>query len=356
MITKAQMHVPYTYLTTEFSPDAALGKRILAGIADEMRYGRYTLGPAVHEFEEAFAQVCQTKHAIGVGNGTDALFLIMKAMGVEPGRVIATIPVTFLATVGAIIAADGLPQFEDIPWNQRDSRGILSMPVHWAGEPTTSNGQFIEDACQAIGAEVNGRRVGSLGIAAAFSLHPLKNVNVMGDGGVVTTNDDALAAEVRLLRNHGLQGRDTWIKPGYNSRLDTIQAVVGLEALKELDWVTERRIANAERYDDGLRGLAQVAYPARLRDIRHVYHLYQVQVENRDELLAYLQAHGVEAKVHYPTPLHLQPALASLGYKRGDFPNAERFCDTHISLPIHQYLTEEQIDYALSCIHDFYHN
>ena len=349
-----------------------MGTRILLAIAREMARGFYTLGPAVQEFEEAFAAYCGVRYAVGVNSGTDALFLLMKALGVGPGDGVITVPNTFVATVGAIIAAGATPVFIDIgddylmaqegqirpkmpPGLQLPGYPKYRIPVHWGGNIAYTPKLHIEDACQAIGASYKGRKAGSLGVGAAFSLHPLKNLNVMGDGGMVTTNDEGLAQAIRLLRNHGLQDRDTCVMPGYNSRLDTIQAIVGLEVLKELLWVTERRQANAKRYDEGLRGLKEVTIPYRDSDVEQVYHLYQVEVERRDELLAYLQAKGIEAKVHYAIPLHLQPGFKSLGYQEGDFPRAEAFARDHLTLPVHQYLSNEQLDYVVEAIRGFYH-
>ena len=357
------MKVPYTYLPEEFAPYGKISRDILREIEAELQQGRFTLGPAVQEFEEAFAAVCRTRYAIGVGNGTDALFLIMKAMGIDYHHRVITAPNTFVATVGAIIQAGALPSFWDIGddyliHGNTLQKGDWLLPVDWAGATVNLHGPArpwaIEDACQAIGGTANGLKAGSIGIAAAFSLHPLKNVNVWGDGGVVTTSDEGLAQEIRLLRNHGLSDRDTWAKPGFNSRLDTIQAIVGLRVLADLEEVTYARIANARRYDEGLAGIEQVTIPPRNPYTRHVYHLYQVEVEQRDLLQKHLLEAGIEAKVHYPTPLHLQPALAYLGHRRGDFPRAERFCNTHITLPIHQYLRNDQIDYTIEAIREFY--
>ena len=351
------MRVPYTYLTTEFHPGSRLSRDIMSDIAQELRQGHFTLGEKVKEFEAAFANACDARYAIGVGNGTDALFLIMKALDIDASHTVVVPPNTFVATVGAILAAGARPVFADIgdDFNINvekldPGKHFLIILVDWGGKVVEHPFSWIDviyDSCQSIGAAHK-----SPSIARAYSLHPLKNVNVWGDGGVITTDNEEIIKDLLLLRNHGLSDRDTWVVPGYNSRLDTIQAIVGLHVLQDMDRVTERRRANAAQYDNGLASLEQVRIPPRTGE--HVYHLYQVEVERRDDLLRFLQAHEIEAKVHYPTPLHLQPALKFMGHKPGDFPRAEAFARDHISLPIHQYLRKEQIDYVVESIHDFY--
>jgi dTDP-4-amino-4,6-dideoxygalactose transaminase len=213
----------------------------------------------------------------------------------------------------------------------------------------------VEDACQAIGAAIDGGRAGGFGAAAGFSLHPLKNLNVWGDGGVIVTDSEELRDRLRLLRNHGLRNRDEVEIFGVNSRLDTLQAIVGNHLLKDLPAITEARIRNAARLDAGLAGLApDVELPPRPAGVRHVFHLYMVQARDRDGLLQHLLARGVEAKVHYPVPLHLQPAARALGYREGDFPVAERQAKRIITLPVHQHLSADQLDYTLAAIREFY--
>src|SRR5207244_2051145 len=203
--------------------------------------------------------------------------------------------------------------------------------------------------------ELNGKPMGSWGEAAAYSLHPLKNLNVWADGGVVTTRSDELARKLRLYRNHGLANRDEIEFFGINCRLDTIQAVVANHLLPQLDFITQTRIKNAAIYDAAWRKIADcVKPPIRRTGVKHVYHLYIVRVKERDALLAFLQKRGVEAKVHYPTPIHLQPAAASLGYKAGSFPKAEADCRSIITLPAHQHLTKEEIDYTVQSVYNYY--
>lgn len=362
--------VPFSYLPQEFDPKSARVRRILGGIEAELTRGHFTLGEHVTEFEERWAGYCGARYAVGVASGTDALMLIVKSLRAET---VVTVPNTFVGTVNAILAAGAKPLFVDIGDDYLMSADtalikrlaysgarwpFYIMPVHWGGAPVRCSPnidfRIIEDAAQAAGASVDGQRVGSLGAAGAFSFHPIKNLCAWGDGGMVTTSDEGLAQEIRTLRNQGLEGRDDWAKPGYNSRLDTVQAIVLLEMMKTLDQVNDARIAIAQRYDQGLKSIQQVKVPARDPKKRYVYHLYQVEVIGRDKLLAHLLSKGVEAKAHYPHPLHLQPALAYLGYKQGDFPRAEAFCRNHITIPCHQFLSPTQVDYVAETIADFY--
>ena len=376
-MTTDTMKVPYTYLRDQFHPETALFRDIMRDVERVVAEGDFTLGKRLKEFEEQWAEYIGVRHAIGVASGTDALFLILKALGLKPFSCVATVPNTFVATLGAILA-NGC-QFTLVDVDERFLMPFVTtsvdvvLPVHWAGDmhiwPKTlrplQNGLkppvVVEDACQAIGAywqdpeePLLRKMAGSMGLAAAFSLHPLKNVNIWGDGGVVTTDDDGLAQEIRLLRNHGLSDRDTWVKPGYNSRLDTIQAVVASHGLRHVEETTARRVEHAQQYDVALSGIPQVWIPPREMEVRHVYHLYQIRVHPRDELLQYLLSHGVDAKVHYPKALHLQPAMSGMGFHEGDFPMAESFARDHITLPIHQYLERWQIEYVVDQIYDFY--
>lgn len=363
MPTATSVTVPYAYLTEQFHPDTPLGHDILRDIAEEMRRGWYTLGPWVEKFERAVCDKWGVKHCVGVGNGTDALILALKASGVGPGDTVLTIPNTFVATVGAIIAAGATLKFVDVDQTyQMDvSQGVhrrvkCAMPVHLTGL-AREHGEWpltIHDAAQAVGAEWNGKPVAQFADIACFSLHPLKNLNVMGDGGFITTNNDDTAATLRLLRNHGLINRDTVAIPGVNSRLDSIQAIAAWHGLKEIDWINERRRVNAARYDLGLKGVAGVVIPPRPHAASQVYHTYVIQTERREALQAWLTARNVETKIHYPLPCHLQPGFKFLGYRKGDFPVCEAQAERILSLPIHQYLSEGQIDHAIESIREFY--
>ncbi len=367
----ARMRVRFSYLQDQFADL----EPYLADLRAFVRTGDFTLGAPLGEFERRFAALCGVPHAVGVGSGTDALFLSMKALGIGPGDEVITTPMTFIATVGAIVAAGARPVFADsedgfVIDAAAIERAITArtraiVPVHYGGNvadmPAISeiakrhDLPVIEDACQAIGAAIEGQPAGSWGGTGCFSLHPLKNLNVWGDGGVIVTRSDEMAERLRLLRNHGLRGRDEVVDFGWNSRLDTLQAVVGLSLLPEMESITLRRIENARRYDERLASMGEfIRVPVRRPGVRHVYHLYMVRARRRDELLAHLHARGVEARVHYPIPLHLQPAASHFGHARGDFPVCEESCRSMVTLPAHQHLTDSEIDYTVDCIREFY--
>ncbi len=368
---KTRMQVKYSYLAEQFGDHRAIFREI-----DELiGTGDYTLGRPVEEFERGFAKVIGTKYAVGVNSGTDALFLSLKAAGVQPGDQVITAPNTFIATVGAIVAAGATPVFVDGTDEFVINPALIEraitpktkaiMPVHYAGHPAdmpeimetaARHGlAVVEDACQAISAAINGRCVGTFGAAAGFSLHPLKNLNVWGDGGIIITNSEQIRDKLVLLRNHGLKGRDDVEIFGYNSRLDSLQAIVGNHLIRDINKITETRIKWANKFDAALAKVSpNITIPNRRPNKRYVYHLYMVFAKDRDGLLSYLIKNGVEAKVHYPIPLHLQPAAAHLGYKQGDFPVIEAQCKSIITLPVHQHLTEQQVDYVIEKIEEFY--
>ncbi|MBI3565984.1 MAG: DegT/DnrJ/EryC1/StrS family aminotransferase [Elusimicrobia bacterium] len=363
--------VPYSYLPRQFAEI----DDTLAEVKKLVQSGDFTLGKPLTEFEEKFAKLIGAKYAVGVGSGTDALFLSLKALGIGAGDEVITMANTFVATAGAIETAGARIVFVDC-----DEKGVIDcakmeaaitprtkalMPVVWGGQPpdmprvmeiAKKHGlPVVEDSCQGIGAAVDGRNCGTWGVMAGFSLHPLKNINVWGDGGVVVTSSEEMRDKLRLLRNHGMSSRDEYAFYAYNSRLDSLQAVVGLREIKNFRWITDTRIANAKVLDAALGRLkGKITLPKRDARETHVYHLYQFHAQRRDELLKFLQARGIEAKVHYPIPLHLQPASRPLGYKKGDFPMAEADAAKTMTLPVHQHLTKEEIAYMISSIEEFY--
>ena len=365
------MHVPYSYLERQF----AAAEGYLEDIKNVVLKGDFTLGKTVKNFEHNFTRLSGLPNAIGVGSGTDALMLSLKAFGIGNGDEVITAPNTFVATIGAIVMTGARPVFVDvndvytIEVNQIEAaitvRTKAIMPVHLTGRPADMptirkiadrHGLVvIEDAAQAILASIDGRHVGSFGEAAGFSLHPLKNLNIWGDGGVIATRSAELAEKLRLLRNHGLAGRDEVALFGHNSRLDSIQAAVANRLLPEVESITEQRIANARCYDEAFADLNEfITIPPRDSRIKQVYHTYVIQVRDRDRLLKRLLETGVRAKIHYPVPMHLQPAAAFLGYKSGDFPVCEDQCRNIITLPVHQHLTEDEISYTIEQIRRFY--
>jgi dTDP-4-amino-4,6-dideoxygalactose transaminase len=365
------MKVRYSYLEEQFEDHQAIFK----GFEELITTGDYTLGKPVQEFEQRFADLIGTAYGIGVNSGTDALFLSLKALGVDKGDEVITTPNTFIATVGAIVAAGARPVFVDVLDDYTINPELIEkaitpktkaiMPVHYAGHPADMPAimaiadrfylAVVEDACQAISATIDNRCVGTFGISGGFSLHPLKNLNVWGDGGIIVTNSIEMYDELLLLRNHGLKNRDEVRIFGYNSRLDSLQAVVGNYLIKDIEDITSKRIKWANRIDSGLANLDKfITIPKRERNKRYVYHLYMLMVQERDRLLSFLVDNGIEAKVHYPIPLHLQEAAHHLGYKKGDFPITEAQCESVITLPVHQHLSEAHIDYIIEKIHEFY--
>jgi len=365
------MQVKYSYLDQQFAEVDAHFQDLRELVAS----GEFTLGPFVEAFEKKFAAYIGVKHAIGTNTGTGALILSLKAVGVQPGSEVITVANTFIATVGAIIAAGARPVFVDCDERyQIDVSKIEAaitpktaaiLPVHWAGCPPEMDKileianrrgiPVVEDACPAVGAKINGRFAGTFGKVNAFSMHPLKPLNVWGDGGIIVTNDDKAAEFLRLYRNHGLLDRDHIEIWGVNERLQPFQAVVGSRVLDTIEGLVMARIRNAQQFDEGLKGLESwIRPPYRPLGYREVYQLYLVTAKRRDELVKYLVERGVEAKVHYPIPIHLQNAARDLGYKRGDFPICERQAEEIVTLPAHQHITQEQIDYTLSCIREFY--
>lgn len=364
------MKVEYSYLKAQFKNR----KRIFEGIENLLETSDFTLGEPMEEFEQKFAKLCDTKYAIGVGSGTDALLLSLKALDVGMGDEVITTPNTFFATVGAIVTAGATPVFVDVNEEYNIDTALIEdaitdktkviMPVHLTGCPSDMptimdiahkhNLYVVEDSCQAISASINEKKAGSFGITSAFSLHPLKNLNVWGDGGVITTNSEEIRDKLRLLRNHGLINRNVCKFFAYNSRLDSLQAIVGNYLLEKVEDITNTRIENAKFYDEELSKIPEIIIPPRRKNVRQVYHTYVIQAKERDKLLKFLLENGVEAKIHYPIPLHLQPAAKYLGYKEDDFPVCEAQAKSIISLPVHQHLTDEQKTYVVDKVKGFY--
>jgi aminotransferase EvaB len=362
------LHVPFSYLPEQFADPEPIFSRL----RDVIATGDFTLGKAVSEFEARFANAVGVQFAFGVGSGTDGLRLALKALRVGPGDEVITAANTFIATVGAIADTGAMTKFVDCKDDFCMDVSLLQaaitprtkaiIPVHMTGAMVDmprllaiaeARGiPVIEDACQAVKSSLDERPAGSWGVIGAFSLHPLKFINIWGDGGVMTTNDSDIAKRISLLRNHGLQSRDVIVSMGVNSRLDTVQAVVALHVLDQVDWIASQRRMNAVLY--GLADIKQVKVPPRDPRVVHSYVTYQVLVERRDALLAHCAARAIECKIHYPIPLYCQQGLRHLGYKRGDFPVTDRHADTTITLPLHQYLSRDQLSFVVEAIAEFY--
>lgn len=364
------MRVEYLSLTSQFKDEG-----LWNAVRKEFQTCQFILGPELEKFESSFAKLCGAAYALGVSSGTDALILALKALDVGSGDEVITVPNSFVATVGAIVATGARPVFVDVGSDYNIDTSLIEsaitkktkviLPVHLTGNPVDMpaimniahryNLFVVEDAAQSVAATIKGKAVGSFGDIGCFSLHPLKNLNVCGDGGVITTNSKQVYERLKLLRNHGLRNRDEIEFFGYNSRLDTLHAAVANYVLKNLDAVIEARQRNARIYDTALSVLGDfVTVPPRRNDVSHVFHTYVIQVKERDALRQYLQKNGVETKIHYPIPIHLQKPCRQLGYKKGDFPICEKQTEAVLTLPIHQYLTAGQIHYVANLIKRFY--
>jgi len=340
-------------------------------LEDLLAKGDFILGSSVEQFESRIADYCQTRFALGLNSGTDALMLALKAFGIKPGDEVITAPNSFIATAGAIVACSAKPVFVDVGQDylidpEKIEAAITSktkaiIPVHLTGRMAEMdainaiarkyNLAVIEDAAQAIGAEYNGVRAGGLGDAGCFSLHPLKILNVLGDGGVLTTNNPEVYETIKQLRNHGLKNRNEADSFGLNSRLDTLQAAFALLRLEHLEEHIEARIKNADIYRKKLQGV-QLPAPTR-RNSRDTYNTFIVQSKQREGLQKFLYEHQIGSAVHYPIPIHLQQAAKSLGYKNGDFPNTEEQAGKILSLPVHQGLSQKDIEYVCEIVNKF---
>jgi dTDP-4-amino-4,6-dideoxygalactose transaminase len=366
-----KLRINHSYLVEQFSDYS----KIFNKIEKIVKRGDYTLGQEVNEFEKNFAKRTGAKFVIGVGNGTDALYLSLKALNIGRGDEVITVPYTFISTVGAIVTAEAKPVFVDIKEDYNiDENKITSlitkktkaiMPVHWAGRPCELdkiktiakkyNLKIIQDASQAIDSRFKNKQPIYFSDICTYSMHPLKNLNIWGDGGFIATNNKKIANKLYLLRNHGLINRNKSKIFGYNSRLDTIQAVVANYKLKnKLNTITKKRIRNAHLFDKLLKINPNIKIMKRFPHLKEVFHVYHINVKKRDQLQQYLIKNNVDAKVHYPIPIHLQPAAKYLKYKKGDFPLAEEMANTSMSLPVHEFIKESDIKYVANLINDFY--
>jgi dTDP-4-amino-4,6-dideoxygalactose transaminase len=338
---------------------------IAEAIFGVLESGKYINGPRVAAFEAAMAQYVGTAHAVALNSGTDALYLALRALDIGPDDEVVTTAFTFAATSEAIAATGAKPVFVDIdPMTfNLDPDGIESalttrtkaiLPVHLYGLPADMTQileiadrhglEIIEDCAQAIGAEVDGRRVGSLGTIGCFSFFPTKNLGAYGDGGMITTNDHAVAQRVRKLRAHGAVTKYYHEEVGVNSRLDEIQAAILLAKLRHIESWIERRRRLAARYDRFLRILWDIQSPTVPQGVRHVYHQYTIRVwSGRDALREFLGNRGIQSTVYYPTPLHLQPVHAQLGLRFGTYPEAERATLEVLSLPLFPEMRDDEV-------------
>jgi len=359
------MRVPFVNLGAQFEP---LADQLTDTFLRVCRSGQFIMGEEVQRFEQGLASISGTKHVISVANGTDALVLALKVLGIGPGDEVVTAPNSFIASAGAIALVGADIRFADVGADYNLDPACVSavitdktkaiIPVHLTGNPADMDALatiaeskgivLIEDAAQAIGAFYKGRPVGCLGRLACFSLHPLKNFHLMGDAGFISTNDDELATKLRQMRNHGLINRDESVAWGYNSRLDALQAALGNVKLPYFSVWTKRFKEIALAYRNGLQNF--VNCPLQRTDDEAVYHNFVVQVNEREALMNALSERGIDTKIHYPIPLHLMRAAENLPYSEGDFPVAECQSKRIMSLPIYPELTDEQVQYVIDNI------
>jgi dTDP-4-amino-4,6-dideoxygalactose transaminase len=353
----------------------ALKAELLEAAGAVIESGHFILGPAVAEFEKKFAALCGAKYAVGVANGTDALVLALRALGVGPGDEVITSANSFVAsaTCSALIGAK--PVLVDVRSDYNIDPAAVEkaitkktkaiMPVHLTGRAADmtalleiskrSGVPLVEDAAQAVGTEHAGKRVGSLGKIGCFSLHPLKNLAALGDAGIITTDDESLRDQFLVMRNLGLATRENCVVWSGNSRLDTLQAAMLLAKLRHLDAWTEGRRRNAAWYRKNLAGIKGVKVPdAEKPGDRAVYHTFIIEAERRDALKAFLAEGGVETAIHYPLPIHLQKAAEPLGWRSGSFPESERQAARILSLPVYPELTENELGAVAERIREFY--
>lgn len=362
--------IPLVDLRAQFrSVEGEIG----TAIARVMDHAGFILGEEVELFEREFASYVHAQCAVGVGSGTDALHLALRALEIGPGDEVITAPNSFIATALAISYAGAKPVFVEIEPDTytidpgRIEEAITSktraiIPVHLYGQPADMDPiieiarrhdlSVIEDACQAHGASYRGRMAGTIGDVGCFSFYPGKNLGAYGDGGVIVTNNEVIGAKIRMLRNYGEKQKYHHELKGFNSRLDAIQAAVLRVKLRKLDNWNGLRGKNAQLYDE-LLGEMDIATPVKREYATHVYHLYVIHCDKREDLIRHLKAKNVYAGIHYPVPIHLQKAYLDLGYAAGTFPITEKYASEIVSLPMFPELTTEQIQCVASEIKEF---
>jgi len=355
------MKVPFLDISAGNEP---LRAEIDAAIHEVIDASAFAGGSFVDRFEEEFAAFCGCPHAIGVGSGTEALWLALLGLGVGPGDEVITVPNSFMATAEAITYCGATPVFADVDPNTYTMdpahlhkaitpKTKAIIPVHLFGQPADMDpileiaGLYglpvIEDACQAHGAEYKDRRAGSLADAACFSFYPGKNLGAFGEAGAVVTGNRELAEKIRVFRDHGQIRKYYHSRVGWNCRMDGIQAAVLRVKLRHLDEANGRRRAHAAYYDQALCAIDGVVRPVQAAYSHHVYHIYAIRTGRRDEFMTFLANQGIGSGIHYPVTIHLQEAYRGLGYRRGAFPVAERCCGEFVSLPMFPQLTTAQL-------------
>ena len=357
---KDNLKINHNYLSPQFSDY----KKILKKIAQIVRKSDFTLGKEVDIFENNIKKLIGAKHVVAVGSGTDAILLSLKCLGIKEGDEVITTSFTFYATIGAIVTAGAKPVFADVNFDYNiDPKEIEKkitkktkaiVPVHWGGKICNMKAimslskkysiPVVEDSCHAILSKKYGKFAGNFGNMGCFSLHPLKNLNVWGDGGFIVVKNYKDFKKLSLMRNHGLVNRNKNLLFSYNSRLDTVQAVVANHLLKKLKYLTKKRISNSFYLDKKLKNFKDLELIKREKNSIEVFHLYCLRIKkNKKIILKKLQENGIDVKVHYPVPMHLQPAAKKYNYKIGDFPKAEEISKQTISLPVHEFITKNEL-------------
>lgn len=366
------MNIPLLDLKKQY---LSLKEEIDKSVISVLEEGRYILGPNVKELEKEIAHYLGVKHAVGVANGTDALFLTLKSYGICEGDEVITTPFTFFASAETISNVGATPVFVDVDPNTYNididkieeritERTKAIVPVHIFGQPVNMdkimelakkhNLIVIEDACQAIGSEYKGNKVGSIGDAGCFSFFPTKNLGAYGDAGLIVTNDDEIAEKIKVLRAHGSKPKYYHSVLGYNSRLDEIQAAVLRIKLKHLDKWNNVRKERAHIYNEMLNNIKDIVIPYEDKDIKHIYHLYIIQSSYREELIEYLKEKEIGTGIYYPVPLHMQKVYEDLGYKEQDLPISESLAKKTFAIPLYPELTIKQQEYIVNSIKEFY--
>ncbi len=364
------MKVPLIDLKKHHAP---IKKELMEAFENSLDSGQFILGKEVKEFEQEVASYVASKYGIGVSNCTNALMLSLKALGVGPGDEVIIPAFTFIATGEVISILGGKPVFCDIdpktfnidpnkiPQVTTEKTKVI-IPVHLYGQSADmesimgfakeKNIKVVEDMAQAIGGKYKGKRIGVYGDAACISFFPTKNLNALGDGGMILTSDKELEEKLRIMRVHGASRKYYHDIIGYNERLDTIQAAFLRIKLKYLDEWNNQRRRIAEKYNTGLKEIVEVPYIE--PDNESIYHQYTIRIQKRDELREFLSKKEIGSAIHYPLPLHFQKAFAYLNYKEGDFPKSEKAAKEVLSLPIQNTLTDEEVNYVISSIKEFF--
>ncbi len=364
------MNIPFGDLRRQY---LSIKDEIDGAVHSALDSGWFILGKQVEAFEREFAEYCGCRYGVGVGSGTEALHLALLACGVKQGDEVITVPNTAVPTVSAISFANAVPIFVDIDPKSytmdvskiEEKISIKTkaiIPVHIFGQSADMdlnleiaekwNLNIIEDACQAHGTEYKNRKIGSIGDVGCSSFYPSKNLGAYGDGGMVVTNNKDIAQKVWMLRNYGQEKRYYHSIKGFNSRLDELQAAILRVKLKYLDEWNARRREIAKLYDEMITN-NEILKPAKMDYGKHIYHLYVIRTERRDQLQKYLQKRGIKTVIHYPIPVHLQEAYHDLGLKEGTCPIAEKYAHEVLSLPMFPELTEEEVEFICGAINSF---